>query len=412
MNLARYLGPEYSRFVASSVLVLAAVLLAISFVTHDGGHTLFGPPLGADFNGFYTAGAILNDEGPERLYDREFHYQRAHELLPNLDRDDWLPFVHPPFVAGVFRVFAQLPYAWACAAWLAVSAGLYLLGLAAVGQTLRHLDASDRTTSLLLALAFEPFIMECWQGGQLSAIGFCAVSVAWWCYRTSRPIAAGAALGVCLYKPTLLVLLLPMLVVGRQGRMLLGFALMAVALAGASVLTVGIDVCQSYAAILLGFTQQTTGQGGLVLRTWKYVDLNAFLRLLTGGPSKAHWPLLLALALAPLAYLARLWWRMPSTDDDRQALTWAATITWTPVLNLYVGVYDSVLVVIGALLTIDISRRRPLPALLALVFVTPWITQPLARSAGVQIYTLALAALGVYQLDLAARRDQAYAAAP
>jgi hypothetical protein len=77
------------------------------------------------------------------------------------------------------------------------------------------------------------------------------------------------------------------------------------------------------------------------------------------------------------------------------------------VANLYVGVYDTVLVVLSAP-----GRRRalgtragtgpPLPPgfrlLLVLLYVVPWLTQPLAQLTGLQSYTLVLLTLGVYLL--------------
>src|SRR5262249_53073985 len=166
---------------------------------------------------------ILNRSGPDQLYDAEYQDQLYHELLPNLPADECLPYVHPPFVALAFRPLAQLSYEWSFGMWLVISAGLYLLGLWVVWSSLRGVPPADWSTILLLALSFEPFVMETWLGGQLSAFGFCCLALAWAYERRGRPIASGLALGLCLYKPTLLVLVLPMMVVARRFRMLFGF---------------------------------------------------------------------------------------------------------------------------------------------------------------------------------------------
>ena len=44
-------------------------------------------------------------------------------------------------------------------------------------------------------------------------------------------------------------------------------------------------------------------------------------------------------------------WRTPTPDRLQLTLLWATAVLATPVVNLYVGVYDSVLAVLGALLT-------------------------------------------------------------
>ena len=168
---------------------------------------------------------------------------------------------------------------------------------------------------------------------------------------------------------------------------------------------------RDYARILLGFTRATGGGDGAALAASKYVDLNAFLRLVFGGPAPvARFLILFALA-APLAYLAAAWWRLGGGGGVGRRVLWAATLTWTLVANLYVGVYDSILVVPAALLTAD-ALYRPgdgvprfrggaLPALLLLVYATPWFSQHLARVAGLQVYTLALLAFAAYQLVVA-----------
>jgi hypothetical protein len=66
-----------------------------------------------------------------------------------------------------------------------------------------------------------------------------------------------------------------------------------------------------------------------------------------------------------------------------------------------------VLVLAGLLLTAEFyrtgQRASSMPFayryLLAVVYLSPWFTQSIAMMTGVQIYTLAVAAFGIYQLD-------------
>jgi hypothetical protein len=71
------------------------------------------------------------------------------------------------------------------------------------------------------------------------------------------------------------------------------------------------------------------------------------------------------------------------------------------------GIYDStILVLAGLLLTAEFCRKGVRPSalplaykfLLLILYVTPLFTQPIARALGVQIYTLAVAVFGIYQL--------------
>jgi hypothetical protein len=402
--VARRFQRDRVRFVSVAVLGMSLLLLAVAFATAGQGQTAFGSDLGADYAGFYAAAALLNRYPPDRLYDFELQNQLYHETLPGLEEEVRLPYVHPPFVALALRPLARLPYAWSFALWLVPSASLYLAAVVLILKQLHNLSGSDRTTALLLALSFEPFIMECWLGGQLSAFGLFCIALAWYWQQAQRPLSAGVALGFCLYKPTLLVLLLPLLVIARRWRMLAGFGVAALGLAGVSVLTLGWRGCLDYVGILLGFARLTGGES--VLRTWKYVDLNAFFHLLLGDHPLVGRLLVLVIVGPALGLLAVAWWRLDDRSDAYRNLVWASTLTWTVVANLYVGVYDSVLVVPAALLAAEALLRREgdagpalplgLQVWLILLYSVPWVSQHLARWGGFQPYTLVLLAFAVY----------------
>jgi hypothetical protein len=224
------------RVVCLGLLAVTGLLLAISFATAENGRTCFGTPLGADFAGFYCAGKVLSLPAPDRdrLYDRATNNRLYHQLLPFLPEASQLPYLHPPFVAVGFRYLADLPYAWAFAVWLGITIGLYLGAFALAWKPLAAAGIQDWRTPLLLALAFEPFLMECLLGGQLSAFGCFWIAAALTCQHEKRPLATGLALGFLCYKPTLLVLLLPLLLFARHWRTLAGFMLTGGGLAGLS----------------------------------------------------------------------------------------------------------------------------------------------------------------------------------
>lgn len=401
------LQPPYLRLVSVALVIIGAVILSVSFATSDRGRTLFGPPLGNDFAGFLVAAQILERGEASRLYDRELHDQLYHELLPNLAEGDSIPYVHPPFVAGVLRPLTLMRYEAAVTVWLMISAGMFVAGAWLLLRSSPELAKDHLGLVLLLSLSFEPFMMECWLGGQLSAIGFLSYSLAWFALSRNRPLAAGMALGLSFYKPTLLLLTLPLLVIGRCGRMLLGMTITGILLAGLSLAFVGWEVSVGYLDVLLSFRKSTSG-GGLGILTWKYVDLNNSLRLLCGSKSSAQLFVFAVFSLGPFSLLARSWWRWPSMDSTSRQQLWAATLAWLPILNLYVGIYDSIFVVASLLLAADVLlRERPSDASLtssglsywALAIAgSAWFSQSLARVSGVQVYTLALIGWGIWLL--------------
>jgi hypothetical protein len=410
--LRQWLQRDKIRFVCLAVLAMSLVLLAVSFATFDGHRTALGPPLGADFAGFYAAGTLLNEYPPERLYDLDLQDQVYHRILPGSPPEEKLPYVYPPFFSLLFRPLALLSYSWAYAIWLFISMVLSWAALDLMRRGLPAIPRGEWSIIFLLALSFEPLVLECWFGGQTSAFGLFALALALRCEQLRCPGRTGLALGLCLYKPPLLVLILPMLALARRWRELGGFLLSGLGLASVSLVAVGWGGCLGYLRLLSGFARLSTG-GGHGFPMWKFVDLRSFVKLLPNELQPVAWLLVLACGAITLPFLARAWWKLDRAGDRYRKLVWAGTLSWTLALNLYVGVYDTVLVLLGALLTIDslckpaqpLGRALPaaLKALLVLLYLVPWVSQHLAHAAGFQPYTLVLAALGTYQLLLAYR---------
>lgn len=376
-----WLQPRNLRFVSIAIVVAGVVALAISLATVRGGRTPFGSLLGGDYAAFYVAGKILNEHSADRLYDRALQNQLFHELMPAASPEESLPYAYPPFVAMLFRPLASLPYRLSYLVWLVVSLTFYVAG---ARLAIRRLPEEHRWTALWLALSFEPFLFECWIGGQLSVLGFFAIALA---LEQRNAFAAGLAWGMCLYKPTLLLLVLPALVVGRQWRMLSGAIVTGVVLAAVSWLAVGGGACAAYAATLGDYLRATVNAPE-AFRVWKFVDARSFFVGLLGRPSALSW---LAIGVMGLAVLWR--WREP---DRQRPWLWAATLTATLVANIYVGVYDSILIVLSTILMFGALPRT----LLVLVYLAPWLSQWLAQVTGIQAFTLILAATGIYQLVL------------
>jgi hypothetical protein len=398
------------RFVCLGFLAIGFLLGIISFATTDENlQTRFGINLGADFAGFYYAGQILNGPSPERLYDPEYQDDVYYQLLPAKKGKEYLRYVHPPFVAYVFSFLARLSYERAYAVWLLVSASLYLAGLFVTRKAVPGIPDPDWSMAILLAVVFEPFLMESWLGGQLSALGFLCIGLAFYLDQLKRLFLSGLILGLCLYKPTLLLLLLPMLLVARQFWTLAGVGISGIGLAVVSLLAVGKETCLSYVPALLGFTGTTTGTG-MERKDWKFVDLNFFFRNLFGDPTLVGTVLVMLLAAGPLVFLLVAWWRFPRLEEGRRKLIWASTLTWTLVINVYMGIYDVILVVLAVLWTADtlyrtmpVGQRLPpgFRALVLILFLVSWITQPLAQYTGMQVITVVLFVAAVYPLNLA-----------
>ena len=401
--IERRLNQRYIRSIAILVLAIYVVVLTVSFATAKRGKTVFGPFLGADFGAFYVAGQIYNHHGHERIYDVELHRRLYKENFPDAPLNEELTYANAPFFVAPFILLSRLPYAWAYFLWLVISVSLFVAGFSILWRALEFLPKEIWWTALLVGLSFWPFLVECLAGGQTSAFGFFCLALAVASEKRSR-FWSGAALALCAYKPTLLFLVAPMLLVSGRWLTVIGLAAGELVLALVSFVLVGVQGCVNFVNRLLFYSSSATStEAGL--RSWKYVDINAFMRLLLPHQAQFRWAITAVVVLLALAFLVVKWWRL--REESQRRLLWAVTITWTPVLNLYMGIYDStILVIAGLLLTAEFYSRGyrsdSLPyaykCLLILLYLSPWFTQNIALMVGVQIYTLAVAAFGVYQL--------------
>ena len=415
----RVVGPPPAaheiRVACVGVLFCALLVLAGALVLRPTKAAVLGLGYGEDFIGFYGVGHLLNEYPPERLYDFQTQEEVYLELRPD-ETHLTLPYVHAPFEALLFRPFAMLPFRVAYFLWLLLGLAAYVVGMVVVTNRFGPWGG-ERRTVLLLALSFSPFVLETWLGGNVAVLAFLAMATAVALDDANRPVLSGMSLSLCLNKPSLLVLTIPMLLLSRRFKVLVGFGIGAAVLVGSSTLALGIDAWPNFVEALFWWAQRTRENSGF-FRDWKYVDINTFSRVLPGGRSWVGVTLFGGLALSALAALVRAWVTSNRRARGAAGLDWAAAITWTLVLNAYVPIYDCVLLVVAGVLT-GAALRHPvsgsLPpafhAVVALCYLSAWLTQPFARIVGIQIYTLVLAYTGMWLL-LQTERSQAPQASP
>ena len=390
--------------VSVASIIAAALVLIVSVATIQDNYTIFGPGLGADFPQFYGAGKIILEGRADRLYDLQLQQQYYHQILPNEGKESYLPYVYPPFFAILFIPLSLVPsqyYFCSFLAWGFILLAFYVSGVRLLFRTLATFDATSRSLAMLLALAFPPFLMESLLTGQTSPFGFFAFSLTLFLQHRGLPMLSGLALSLCSYKPPLLILILPMLVVGRQWRILCGFVVGCAMLVLVSIAIVGLDSFLAYVKFLLSYTTLTK-EG---FRTYKYVDIASFTRLLLNTTSRIPSYLGYAGILAGLGLLSRQWFHVTSYGHRHAQMLWSNTLAWTLVLNIYVGIYEVTMLVIPLMYIVDEGRQSTaadhqtvdqqslsdsIRAQLMVVLISCWLTQFVALVIGVQVLTLVI----------------------
>ena len=358
-----------------------------------------------DFIYFYAIGYLLNHYPADRLYD----YGLQKNIIEALQHEPlkvghWGLFAYPPHLAMLFQPFALLPQWTACRIWLALNLAMYLTGLRLLVRRFCGGDAWQRSLFFWFGLFFWPFLSWMLIAGQISAIGFLAMAMAIYWEDRQRYLWSGLALSVCTYKPTLLLLVLPMLLVLRRPKTLAGFGAGSCLWAAVAALLAGPYIWLSWLQASAGYA---SGVSRVIPPT---LDLRTFTAAITGA---TRWGSLLfaATAGAAAAFLVRIWWQARQTPPFLSiASIWAITVTWTLLLNLYVPVYDSVQVVASILVTaamlVKYSPRWFFGLcgwLLVVAVVSTWLSDRI----GWQLLTLVVAAIGILQMRAALNQNGA-----
>ena len=338
---------------------------------------------------FYAAGRVLNQHEPTKLFDPPYFAALQHEILPSMPATQWLIFGNPPCIAALFRPLALLTYRQAYCVWLVFSAALYVSGLLIL--------ARGNRIAIFLALSTPMFTLETWIGGQVSVFGFFIFAVFVRLFEDQRYFWAGLVLGLAAYKPSLLVVLGAMFLVGRCWRMLAGISISASLVAAACFAAAGVDGMKLWMDTLRVFRYMATDEQS-ILRRSKYVDLNSFFVIL-GGLNTVTKTAAFVLAAAGLMVLAWAWFR---SSGDRRILL-AATIAATLILNVYVPVYDTpVLIPALVLMARTLGADKQLQAWILVFCLVPWLTQSAADFLHVQLLTIAIAGFSYWVFT---RRD-------
>jgi hypothetical protein len=271
--------------------------------------------------------------------------------------------------------------------------------------------AHYRQTAFLLALSAPMYTLETWIGGQLSIIGFSAVVLFVYCFENRWPLLAGLALGLAAYKPSWIAVPAAVMLLGGCWRMLAGLSISMAGMLLASIATAGVAGFRVWIEHLRVFRLYATSNEEILRRT-KYVDLNSFFSILLGASSVERGIATVATSVAFLV-LAWTWWRSRHKPHEVQRYLWAATLTWTLLVNIYAPVYDTILLVPAvALVARSLSghskaKQAALQLWLLVLWLVPWLTQSWADYLQLQVLTIALAGFGYWVLTLARAKTPA-----
>lgn len=366
-----------------------------------------------DFIYFYGTGQIANQHPAIQVYDYNLQMQVFNHIF-QLHEGTYGPSPYPPFVSQFFRPFARLTFEQAYFSWMGISLALYITGIALTLKEFLRGEPLKRSLVFCFALASYPFLMNTLANGQLSSVAVCSVGVALTQEKRSRPFLCGLALSILCYKPTLLLILVPMLLLTRRFRTLLGFGTGVGILAAVSTALAGFQIWPAYFRFITRFGHTSGLYGKTSLRLWKYADLNSFSYAVPGGRTTIGLGIMLCAIAVVSVWLAWLLWNSASGDANERALAWATALTWTLLVNIYVPIYDTILLVLAVILTLSAlenlkwkSALEWFTAIAVFNFAVAWITEGVQKRYGIQPLTLTIAVAGLAQNWFLHRATQA-----
>ena len=314
----------------------------------------FSSLLPIDFIYFYGIGHILNQHPAAQLYDYGLQLKTFNDIyLLTENHQVWGRSPYPPFVAKFFSMYARFSFEQAYFLWMGTSFVLYIAGIATAVKAAFPNDRLRGSLVFCFSLSSPLFLRYNLIGGQLAPIAVFSTGLAIFLERRSLPLLSGLALSILTYKPTLLLLIVPMLLITRRLRTFFGFALGATVLMATSTAVGGLQIWPAYVRFLQSFAGNAGIHGQSAIKRWEYVDI--FNSLLYGIPGGRSWIGLTILAFVLLGlgtWLGRLLYKSRKAGVAAQNLTWATTLTWTLIINVYVPVYDTLLIAVVVTLTI------------------------------------------------------------
>ncbi len=389
----------WSMFVAFLVAPLF-VNLWVQFKSGSGSIRKFD----SDFVYFYGMGNLMNEYPSVNPYDYQLQQKIFNQIYP-AHRAIYGPSPYPPYVALFFRPFARVSFESAYLLWMGVSLALYIAGVAAAVKAALPKKRLVLSLILCFALAFYPFVFGTLLNGQLASVAVFSVGLAVLQERHAKPFGSGLTLSILAYKPTLLLLLLPMLLLTRRFKTLFGFIFGTAILILVATAFSGIQIWPAYAHLLGHFGHSTGLREQSPLQLWKYVDIVSLSYAIPGGRSTTGEVILVCLTSAIVLGLVVLLWESVKGGRSAQYLAWAATLTWTLIVNVYVPIYDSVLLTVAFVLTVGALRDLDwsvatgwITGLSLLIFAVSWKTEAFAEGHGIQLLSIFIAALGFGQL--------------
>jgi hypothetical protein len=274
-----------------------------------------------DFEAFYVAGTILSTSGPAHLYDVALQQRLSAQLYPG---QAFLSYYHTPLEALLFWPLAALPFRIALMVWSAVSVLVFAIFLLLLRKTGRRLHSPFHFAFGLMAWMLLTAVLSI---GQDTTLLLPILLGGLLLLQRGRETAAGAVLGLGLYRFEVMLPLLAIFALRRRWRLVAGAAAVAALGLLGSWALVGTAGLRAYVHVLLMSGQVHGGWGGVIVPYMP--NLRGLLVVLLGGllPPRLLVGVIVLASAALLLWAARECRGLDHPADPRLPLHYSIAIT-------------------------------------------------------------------------------------
>lgn len=344
--------------VVSFLIFVNVAMLAPLFRMGEGG------VMTPDFLAHWTGGRLLLQGQTDHLYEPlvQQHLQTA---TVGSTAFSW--FVSPPFAAALYAPLAALNYPVAAFLWMVISAICLVLAIRSIRPWAPQLFAANGRVVWLAIFAAEP-VLEFFGSGQESALTLLVWVLGIRLMLAGRQMPAGVVFALGLFKPQQFLLVPIVLLLRRQYRALLAWLTTALALAGASVLLVGVNGTLTWLKVPFSPFYEVAAQVDMAWKMQSVPSLVIGLMPTSMGGVSAKLGLLASMLL--MALFARQ--VAKHKGEGSELAVWMLAMLVTVLSSPHLGIYDLVLLVPPVLFVLDRASSPLLRVAVVLAYALTW----------------------------------------
>ena len=303
----------------------------------------------SDFRQLYTAAYMIRTGHGHELYD----YQAQKEFQDTLvSREELaLPFIRPAYQAVAMVPFSLFRYRTAYLLFLALNLGLVALCFSLLKPHIRTLSAAWSWLPPAMLVTFLPVNVALMQG-QDSILLLVLLAAAFVALHRGREFAAGALVGLGLFKLQIVIPIAILFFAWRRWRFSAGFALSSAFAMGVSLWVIGLAQAKVFVHSLFavgGAVAPAANQIKFPLRTTLMANIRGLIAGLAAGKLSSTAILILTISLSAAVLLALAIWLRKQAPADPMLLA----ITASVVVSYYLFIHDLSVLLIPIVVILD-----------------------------------------------------------